>query len=299
MTRLATSDPMTGVRRTGDLTPGERAPRMLVADDDPSIVRAIAARCTRMGFNVEVATNGLQLLLKASRFDPDILVVDVNMPEVDGLSASAHLLDPDKKPLHVVVVTGSRDAETIDRCESLGAYYTHKGLAFWNELKAALIEIYPERSSLIRQVAEETATAEVRARPRVLLVDDDADVREFLGSRLGKFGVDMSYAVDAVEGFRKARREEPTVIIADYFMPNGDAQFLLTRLRTAPETSHIPVIVLTGRELNAVAKQILQREINGHPGAAQILRKSFDTAALFTELQKYCGFAIGAEAGRA
>lgn len=298
MTRLD-RDPATGAGQGAGVPQSEdRAPRMLVADDDPLIVRIIAARCTRMGFDVEVATNGMQVLVKAARFDPDILVTDVNMPEVDGLSVSAHLLDPDKKPLHVVVVTGSREAETIDRCESLGAYYTHKGLGFWKELETALVEVYPALGPQIRRVSAEAPGTEVRPRPRVLLVDDDEDVREFLGSRLGKFGVDMSYAGNALDGFRRARREEPTVIISDYFMPNGDAGFLLARLRTAPETAHIPVIVFSGRDLGEVTKQNLQREISGCPGAAQILRKSFDTGALFAELQKYCGFTISAEAAR-
>lgn len=73
------------------------APKMLIADDDPTVVRALADRCTRMGFDVETATNGMQAMLKASRSKPDILLVDVSMPEVDGFSVCAHLLDPTRK----------------------------------------------------------------------------------------------------------------------------------------------------------------------------------------------------------
>ncbi len=61
-------------------------PKMLIADDDPLIVMALADRCARMGFEIETATNGLQAMIKASRSKPDILVIDVNMPEADGLS---------------------------------------------------------------------------------------------------------------------------------------------------------------------------------------------------------------------
>jgi PleD family two-component response regulator len=42
-------------------------PRMLIADDDPSIVRLLADHCARMGFDVDTASNGIQALLKASR----------------------------------------------------------------------------------------------------------------------------------------------------------------------------------------------------------------------------------------
>ena len=85
----------------------EKPPRMLIADDDPLIVKLLADRCRRVGFDVETATNGLQALIKANRSHPDVMVIDVNMPEADGLTVCARLLDPSRRPLNVVVVTGS------------------------------------------------------------------------------------------------------------------------------------------------------------------------------------------------
>ena len=76
--------------------------------------------------------------------------------------------------------------------------------------------------------------AEIHQRPRVLVIDDDPAIQEFLSSRLAKYGIDTLYAADAVHGFRMACREHPSVIITDNFMPDGDAQYLLHRLRSAP-----------------------------------------------------------------
>jgi CheY-like chemotaxis protein len=268
---------------------GEETPRMLVADDDPSIVRLLADQCARMGFEVDTALNGIQALLKAGRFKPDIVVIDVNMPEVDGLSVCAHLLDPDRAPVNVIVVTGSRDPDTLERCEGFGARYVRKGPNFWNELETALVEIHPRMTGRIRR-SNTHAPAAVRMRPRVLLIDDDNDINLFLTSRLEKCGLDVKYARDAQQGFRMACKDEPAVIVTDYFMPNGDAQYLLTRLRTTTATENIPVIVLSGRQLSEVTEQGLRREICGHPGAKQILRKSRDTDELFQTLKKFCGF---------
>jgi CheY-like chemotaxis protein len=274
------------------------APKMLIADDDPSIVRLLAERCSRMGFTVVTAANGVQALVKASRSSPDILVIDVNMPEVDGLSVCAHLLDPDRKPLNVIVMTGGRSSETMERCEGFGAFYAHKGARFWSDLGAALTDIFPEMAAGIRQVVTHSIGVVVPKRARVLLIDDDSSVREILSSRLEKCGVQMLYAASAIEGFKKACREEPSVIVADYFMPNGDAQYLLTKLRTAPATENIPVIVLSGRDLTEVERQVLNREICGRPGPVAILRKSFDTSELFAAVQKFCGFEVTQVAGR-
>jgi CheY-like chemotaxis protein len=269
---------------------GGTIPRMLIADDDPSIVRLLADHCARMGFEVDTAANGIQALLKASRRKPDILVIDVNMPEIDGLSICAHVLDPCRRAINVIVVTGSKDPETIERCEGFGAHYVRKGPHFWSDLENSLAEVYPTLADRIRQCGTRATVPEVRRRPRVLLVDDDADVNRYLTSRLNKCGIDVLYATDAPQGFRMACKDEPTVIVTDFCMPNGDAQYLLTRLRTTAATENIPVIVLTGRGLDEITAQGLRREIRGNPGAAQILRKSNDTHELFASLEKFCGF---------
>jgi CheY-like chemotaxis protein len=244
-----------------------------------------------MGFDVDTASNGVQALLKASRTKPEIIIIDVNMPEVDGLSACAYLLGPDRAPVNVIVITGSRSLENLERCEGFGAYYARKGPNFWSDLESALAEIHPRMADGILQSSmPELAAPVIRQRPCVLLVDDDSDVNLLLSSRLGKCGIDLAYAQDAQQGFRMARQDEPVVIVTDYFMPNGDAQYLLSRLRTTEATSNIPVIVLSGRQLNEATVQDLKRSIGGRPGAVDILRKSADTSVLFETLQKFCGF---------
>jgi CheY-like chemotaxis protein len=267
------------------------APKILIADDDPCVLRAVADRCTRMGFDVETATSGLQALIKASQHQPDVLVIDVHMPEVDGLSVLAYLRDIAKKSLHVMVVTGNPGQEIAERCEGFEASCIHKGPNFWNEFEARLVEIFPKGAAAIKQAGMLSAKLEVKERPRVLLVDDDISVKKFFFRRFQKLGAELLYAADGNRGFWMARREEPTVIVADYCMPNGNAEYLLIRLRSVPETMSIPVIVQSGRRLNSSIKQRLRQEISGQPGAARILQKSFDCRELFDTLQRLCGFA--------
>jgi len=267
------------------------SPRMLVADDDPCVLRAIADRCTLMGFEVETATNGLKALIKASRCNPDILVVDVHMPEVDGLSVCAFLQDIAKQSPHLMVITGRRAEEIIETCKGIDVSCVHKGPNFWNEFQARLSEIYPDMAVAIRRSVKPWAKIEVKKRPRVLLVDDDVNVKKMFFHRFADLGAELLYAVDGVQGFWKARREEPTVIVSDYCMPNGDAEYLLARLRSAPETRSIPVIVQTGRRLNDSIRQRLRQQICGQEGAVRILRKSHDGRELFEALQRLCGFA--------
>jgi CheY-like chemotaxis protein len=264
--------------------------RMLIADDDPAVVQLLAERCARLGFEVDTATNGIQALIKANRNKPDVLIIDVNMPEVDGLSVCARLLDPARRPLNVIVVTGSRDPETVERCDSFGAFYVRKGPAFWSGLDSALVALFPDKASLMEDIESSSVDPAVRKRSLVLVVDADADTETVLSSRLNKCGVDTLYASDALQGYRIACREKPSVIISDTMTPNGDASYLLSRLRTTPATERIPFIVWSSRDIDEQTSQTLKREFNGRPGAIGIFRKSLDTSELFRILQKYCGF---------
>jgi CheY-like chemotaxis protein len=270
--------------------PAHRAPKLLIADDDPSIVKILGDRCASAGFEVQTAINGLQALIMARRSHPDILIIDVNMPELNGLDVSSRLFDPHNRAIDVVVMTGNANPETVERCESLGAFYALKGPDFWNSIGRALAEIVPDMAKRIKKLTIAPTGSEVRARPRVLIVDDDPDVEQFLSSRLRKRGVDTLYASNAVRGYHVACKERPSVIITDCFMPDGDAHYLLSRLRSTAATESIPVLVMSGRHIGELTEQMLTRAICGRPGAARIFRKSFETDDLFGAVQAFCGF---------
>ena len=82
------------------------APRVLIADDDPSVLKFLADHCAQLGFRVQTASNGLHAFAIAHRFAPDVLIIDVNMPEVNGMSLCERLLAPGKKPIDLVVISG-------------------------------------------------------------------------------------------------------------------------------------------------------------------------------------------------
>src|SRR5690349_2589504 len=104
-----------------------RVPRVLIADDDPGILRFIAGRVAKLGFKVQTATNGIQALILATQGHPDVLITDINMPEADGLSLTARLLQPNRTPIDVIVITASSYSDSLERCESFGAFYVRKG----------------------------------------------------------------------------------------------------------------------------------------------------------------------------
>ena len=80
---------------------------------------------------------------------------------------------------------------------------------------------------------------------RVLLVEDDSNLREIYGARLEAEGFEILAANDGEEALAVAVREKPDLIITDIMMPKISGFDMLDILRTTPETKDIKVIVMT------------------------------------------------------
>ena len=78
----------------GSLTLGEspaRAARVLVVDDEPNISALLSATLQLVEFDVRVANNGRDALIAAEEFDPDLVVLDVMLPDLDGFDVARRL----------------------------------------------------------------------------------------------------------------------------------------------------------------------------------------------------------------
>jgi CheY-like chemotaxis protein len=81
---------------------------------------------------------------------------------------------------------------------------------------------------------------------RILVVDDEADVRRFLTAVLIKRGYQTIEAADGREAFEVARRERPDLVILDLMMPNQSGTDFYRRLTRDAELGGTPVIVVSG-----------------------------------------------------
>ena len=81
---------------------------------------------------------------------------------------------------------------------------------------------------------------------KILVIDDEEDVRTFLSSVLEREGYETVVAADGVEAFDIAEREKPSVVILDLQMPNQTGTQFYRRLTRHRELADIPVIVVSG-----------------------------------------------------
>lgn len=83
--------------------------------------------------------------------------------------------------------------------------------------------------------------------PTILIVDDEADIREMISGKLAGEGYDILQAENGIEGYKVARQNKPDLIILDLMMPDRNGISVCKDLRANSKTKRIPIIMLTAR----------------------------------------------------
>lgn len=267
--------------------------RILIADDDRGILLALSRRCEGLGLNVEQVTDGLAAMASICKDPPDLAILDINMPAADGLAVFEKLTtDPSMPPLPVVFLTGDRDADTIKQCEAMGAYHVEKGASAWQQLEPILMELLNLETKAARVPPNNLTLNYARnkgasvAAPRILVIDDDADISKAIMVRLRPYGIETLRAFGGMQGYWMALKERPHVIVSDFYMPDCCGNYVLGRLKRHAITKDIPVIILTGRSEGGAKDYSLQREMVGL-GASEFLAKPLDIHALLAALRTH------------
>ncbi len=114
---------------------------------------------------------------------------------------------------------------------------------------------------------------------RILIIDDEPDIREATQVCLELArGWEVLTASSSAEGIAKALAEQPDAVLLDVMMPDMDGLDTFRQMQAAPETRHIPVILLTAKAQPADQRRYLQLEI------AAVITKPYDPMTLADQI---------------
>jgi len=112
---------------------------------------------------------------------------------------------------------------------------------------------------------------------KILVIEDDKFLRELISQKLVKEGYDISEAMDGEEGIEAAKKEQPDLILLDLILPGIDGFEVLARIKSEPEASKVPVIILS----NLGQKDDIEKALK--MGAVDYLIKAHFTPAEIIE----------------
>lgn len=119
-------------------------------------------------------------------------------------------------------------------------------------------------------------------KPRILVVEDDPDLRTILRLQFSSLGYEITEAVNGLEGFKSIREEVPDIVLLDLMMPVMDGFGFLKRVRSVNNLLDVPIIILTASEDERNRIRGFQYQANSY------FSKPYDLDELSTEVETLC-----------
>jgi PAS domain S-box-containing protein len=237
-------------------------PLVLVIEDEVAIARLIAKYIEKMGYRAVTAYSAREGFDQAVRLKPDLITLDVLMPDLDGFALIQQLkAHPETAHIPVIFLSIVQDRQQGLR---LGA-------------SAFLTKPIDERKFY------ETVRAllEPRGQP-VLVVDDDRDYAQLLKRLLERQGFSVELAHDGDDALRKILSKRYQLVILDKNLPKRSGLDVLQEMRNSRSLHRVPVIVISGSahtEETAHTAQIL--------GAKKFLSKKLAPQSIVEEIVQF------------
>lgn len=248
--------------------------RILLVEDDDSI-RTIATMSLQElgGHQVLAFASGEDALARAAPFAPELLMLDVSMPGMDGPQTLVALRrQPELRHVPAVFLTAHTNARQVAELRKLGAV---------DVIAKPFDPLHLCDRILAVLTGPDTIPAPLEKAPLALVVEDDPGIRYLLDFILRQQGWAVVEAYDGRQGL-VAIHEGPVTdaVLLDVMLPEIDGLQLLEQLRALPRWNGVPVMMLTAKGDETSVSRALAA------GAADYMVKPFDPAELASRLAR-------------
>ena len=207
---------------------------------------------------------------------PDLIIMDVNMPDIDGFDALKSLKENEKYTnIPVIFLTGNKDKESVFKGLHLGAVdYLVKPFETANMIACIEKHVAASRSEKPAQDSEDDG------RPRILAVDDVVSILKTIQIALrNNYRVYTLARPESVVDFLKLRK--PDLILLDYLMPVLNGFELIPMIKELPDHINTPIIMLTSEGSLPQIKEAIAL------GAVDFVVKPFKESELKEKIAKH------------
>jgi CheY-like chemotaxis protein len=210
---------------------------------------------SKANYRVRIASTGIEGLRLARELDLSAILLDVMMPGMDGW-----------KVLQALKADGNTAQVPVIVCSIVD----NRPLGYRLGASSYLIKpVEPEQlMAALQSINTSDAEPNGNGDGYVLVVDDEHGIRELLVAALKKAGFNARSAVSGETALKMISQSRPKAIISDLMMPGGMSGYeLIARMRSNPQTEHIPIVVVTSKDMTSDDRRFVIGEI------AKVIRK--------------------------
>jgi CheY-like chemotaxis protein len=238
--------------------------KILVIDDEADIREIVRIYLEEEGCEVIEASNGQEGILKAQAERPDLIVLDIMLPGINGFEVAKHLKDdPNTQDIPVIIL--SVLAQDSQYRQGILDYISKPFRQ--EELVATVRRIFSKVNGK-------------GPKKSILVVDDDPDIVDIIAICLKDNNLNPEKAYNGQEALQKVKTGKIDLILLDINMPGMNGFEVIKHLKGDPATCDIPIVVLTGTYISDDDKR------HGLTlGVAKYLTKPFSADDLVKEIK--------------
>jgi two-component system cell cycle response regulator len=231
--------------------------RILVVDDNPLNVKLLAAKLAHDYYVVSSAAGGVEALAKTVEEKPDVVLLDVMMPDLDGFETCRRIKS---NPLtaHIPVVMVTAMSDVADRIRGLEAgaddFLTKpiNDLALMARIRSLLrlkmiMDEWRLRESTVGLFVRPTDHEEGHVTPtggHAVLLDDSAADRQLIMQTLSQLAVRITFAGSVADAVALAQQSDCDLVLASLDLKGEDGLQICPQLRTREATRQLPILLM-------------------------------------------------------
>jgi len=256
--------------------------KILLIEDDDDFAAVLATLLKNRGYDPIRAPNGAEGLRKARTCRPDLILLDIMLPDKDGYSVCRELKeDPKIGKTPVLILSAIGNPESEKRFMNEIARHHHAD---------GFLDKPVQDHELLRAIDGllERGWTEVRsphAKRRILLVDDDPDFLSAVEQMLKPRGFEIFVAENGIEALKMAYAFHPDVVLLDVMLPGKDGYTVCQELKANPDThgTHVILVSAIGEVLSAPG---YAAHIAFDHGADDFISKPIETEELLSKVEE-------------
>ena len=220
---------------------------ILIVDDDPQFRQLLRERLQNAGYLIAEAADGIEALdiLKVESYD--VILLDLNMPKMDGYEVLEWLKhNKNTRDTNVIVLTGDSKRDTVVATLTLGA----KDFITKSAGKLELLTRVRHLSGIkvLEQKTHETISDEELTNSTILIVDDEDLSIELTARRIEKQGFKVLRANNGEQALSLLNTQDIQLVLLDINMPDMDGYEVLKRMREQKRKEELAIIMVTAVE---------------------------------------------------
>jgi two-component system alkaline phosphatase synthesis response regulator PhoP len=218
--------------------------KIIIIEDEKTLLDAIAKKLEVENYQVQTALDGQEGLEKIKEDKPDLILLDILMPKVDGFEVLEKLnKDPGLSKIPVIIISNSGQPVEIERAMSLGVKDYLIKAEF--DPQEVIVKVKNVLGQFLKKDDEKTKKA--GDAKNILIIEDDQLLRSLCSKKLMMEGFNVDTAIDSQQGLEKINKNKPDLVLLDLVLPGMSGFEVLKIVKSNPDKKivSIPVIILS------------------------------------------------------